>query len=313
MKVPFSLLSAFLLTALFLSCQSGQKASEEAKEEDQGNDFKAVNGIRFYEVKRRFNNGLSFNKNGFQQEPTWIIEYQAPDTMRAYSPEKNGMEHFFLQYDHGKVYNFAREFFRVITVHPDSLVLQRLEVSGRHIESDERSDVFCTFYTRDFIENKLKTTIGELQRPSAADTSFIRGLADQTLKDPSNPDIAFAARQPVVLLPNSKHVKVEKISTADDLNKRKASVDYLYPYYKIEINKSYKDFHFSFSVIVDARGKMYVNRVDGVMKDDVKHRKKLLEGITEVYLQNLFHIQPGRTLGFPHSSEINLTVTGKKN
>jgi hypothetical protein len=312
-----------LFTGLFaliciLSCSSGSKKSIETFQE-KGEDttknaaFSKVNGVRFYEVKRRFKNGLSFNAFGFQHEPTWIVEFKAPDTMLAYSPEKQGMESFYLQYDHGQVYNFAREFFRAKSITKDSLVLQRLQVDGIVIADDDdiRSDVYCTFYTKDYIENKLKTTIGELQKPTKADTLFIKQLSAKTYQNPASADLAFAARQPVVFLPNSKNVSVEKISTIDELNKRSAAVDYLYPLYRLQINKSYKDFNYSFSVIVDAKGKLHVNSVNGVMKEDVAPRKKLLQGITDVYLQNLFIIKPGRTLGIPHSSEVNLVLVGK--
>lgn len=303
----------------FLSCSSGSK-NNSANAENQGEtlnknaSFNKVNGIRFYEVKRRFRSGLSFNAFGFQHEPNWIVEFKAPDTMLAYSPEKKGMESFYLQYDHGQVYNFAREFFRAKSITKDSLVLQRLQVNGIVIadDDDERSDVYCTFYSKDYIENKLKTTIGELQKPTRADTLFIKELSKKTYKDPGSADLAFAARQPVAFLPNSKNVTVEKISTIDELNKRSAAVDYLYPLYRLQINKSYKEFNYSFSVIVDAYGKLHVNSVGGVMKEDIGPRKRLLQGITEVYLQNLFIIKPGTTLGIPHSSEVNLIVVGKK-
>ena len=277
--------------------------------------FNKVNGIRFFEVKRRFKNGLSFNKDGFQHEPTWVIEFKAPDTMLAYSPEKKGMESFYLQLDHGQVYNFAREFFRAITISKDSLVLQRLQVDGKVIAGDDdvRSDVYCIYYTRDYIENKLHTTIGGLQKPTRADTLFIKQLSKKTDSDPANPAIAFAAREPVVFKPKSEFVTVEKISTVDIRNNRSHAYDYIYPQYKIQILKSYKKFDYSFSLIVDAKGNMYVNRVDGVMPDDVPSRKKLLQGITDVYLQHLFMVTPGKTLGIPHSSEVTIYLTGKLN
>ncbi len=312
-----------LLLPLFILSACSSNSKKESLEQQKNTvakknaqpelTFKDVNGIRFYEVKRRFKNGLSFNKDGFQQEPSWIIEVKAPDSMMVYSPKKGRMETVFLQFDHGKVYNFMREFFRVKIITKDSLVLQRLHVDGKIISGDDdyRSEVYCTYYSKDYIENKLHTNVGELQKPSRADSLFIASLAKQTLKDPSNPKIAFAARQPAVFLPNSKNVTVQKISTIDELNKRNTSVDYLYPLYRLHINKSYKNFNFSFSVIVDAWGKLHVNRVDGVMKEDLPYRKKLLEGITSVYLQNLFIIEPGTTLGMKHSSEVNLQVSGK--
>lgn len=302
--------------ALFISCNSSssnkkQTKNEENKTEVDSLTFNDVNGIRFYEVKRRFSNGLSFNEVGFQQEPTWIIEFKAPDTMLAYSPEKKGMESFYLHHDHGKVYNFAREFFRAKIITKDSLVLQRLQVNAKVIANDERSDVNCIFYTKNYIENVLKTTIGELQRPSKADTLFIKKLSEKTYRNPANADTAFAAREPVQFKPKGKFVTAEKISTQDYLSHRTKAYDYIYPEYRIVIQKSYKEFSYRFSVVVDTNGKMYVNRVEGVMPEDVPPRKRLLQGITDVYLQNLLTITPGTTLGIPHSSEVTLNVVGK--
>lgn len=309
----------FLLAISFIfSCGDGAKkqAVGAQKAEEPANDltFSDVKGIRFYEVKRRFKNGLSFNKDGFQQEPSWIIEVKKRDSIMVYSPTKQGMETVYLQFDHEKVYNFMREFFRVKLITKDSLVLQRLHVEGKIISGDDdyRSEVYCTYYSKRYIEGVLKTTAAELQKPSRADSLFISALAKKTFKDPANPTTAFSARQPAVFLPNSKNVSAEKISTIDKLNKRNTTVDYLYPLYRLNINKSYKTFNFSFSVIVDPWGKLYVNRVDGVMKEDLPFRKKLLDGITSVYLQNLFIIKPGTTLGIKHSSEVNLQVLGKK-
>ena len=318
MKLISVNLFVFLFTVFcIISCTSKPENSSSKIDNNHvlsKGSFNKVNGIRFYEVKRRFKNGLSFNAIGFQQEPTWIVEFKAPDTMLAYSPEKKGMESFYLQYDHGQVYNFAREFFRAKVISKDSLLLQRLQVDGRVIagDDDERSDVYCTFYSKDYIENKLKTTISELQKPTKADTIFIKTLAAKTYQNPGNATLAFAARQPASFLPNSKNVTSEKISTIDELNKRSAAVDYLYPLYRLKINKSYKNFNYSFSVIIDAKGKLHVNRVGGVLKEDIGPRKRLLQGITDVYLQNLFIINPGTTLGMPHSSEVNLILIGKK-
>ncbi|WP_293303037.1 hypothetical protein [Pedobacter sp. UBA4863] len=273
--------------------------------------FKDVAGTRYYEVKRRFSNGLSFNKDGFMLAPTWIIAYQHPDTMLAYSPEKRGMEAFYLQFDHGKIYNFAREFFRVKVIAKDSLILQRLQVESRVVAKGEVSDVNCTYYTRDYIENVLKTTVGELQRPTSRDTAFIKKLSEKTYKHPANPDTAFAATEIVALKPNSKNISVKLIGYADSGSHRK-SYAYMYPEYRVEINKSYKDFRYRFSVVVDVKGKMYVNRVEGVLAEDMPHRKKLIQGIADVYLQNLLYIKPGTTLGIPHSSEITISLVGNK-
>ena len=295
------------------ACNSKSKKPKEGEKPESNLTFRDVNGIRFYEVKRRFKNGLSFNKDGFQQEPTWIIQFKSPDTMLAYSPEKQGMEAFYLQFDHGQVYNFAREYFRVKTITKDSLILQRLQVDGRVIAGDDdvRSDVYCTYYTQNYIEKVLKTTVGELQRPTKADTLFIKDLSAKTNKDPSNAKIAFAAREPVVFTPKGDFITVEKFSTQDATTHRTQAYDYIYPEYKIVIKKAYKAFANRFSLIVASNGKMYVNRVVGVMKEDMAARKRLCQGITDVYLKNLLITTPGTTLGIPHSSEITVNLVGR--
>lgn len=307
-KRPFFIILAFAVTLYACGGGSGQKNNPAT---DTGLTFKDVDGIRFYEVKRRFSNGLSFNKDGFMLQPTWIIQYQAPDTMLAYSPEKRGMEAFYLQYDHGKIYNFAREFFRVKTIAKDSLILQRLQVEAMVVANGEVSDVNCTYYTKNYIEKVLKTTVGELQRPTKLDTAFIRKLPQKTYKYPANPDTAFAATEIVELKPNSKNVSLKLIGYADSGAHRK-SYAYMYPEYRVEINKSYKTFNYRFSVVVDVKGNLYVNRIQGVLPEDVPHRKKLIQGIADVYLKNLLHIKPGTTLGIPHSSEITISLVGRQ-
>lgn len=323
MKLKHYQIFFFILMMLsFVACKSEKKKQKETpktaleKAEDlpaNNLQFKDVNGIRFFEVKRRFKNGLSFNEDGFQQEPTWVIEFKAPDTMLAYSPEINGMESFYLHHDHGRIYNFAREFFRVRIISKDSLVLQRVQVDAMRIAGDEdpRSDVYSTYYSKKHID-KLNTTIGELQKPTKRDTAFIKKLTAASDKDPGNPKTAYPARQPVVFTPNSKNVSVKKVSTMDDLNNRKSAVDYFYPHYEIVINKAYKDFAYSFSVVVDAKGKMYVTKgYEYVLEEYREQRKRLLQGIADTYLSNLFYVTPGKTLDLPHSSEISLRVIGK--
>lgn len=309
-------ISIFVATALFISCQNQSKKASTAKKDtsisaDTLNSltFKDVDGVRFYEVKRRFNNGLSFNKDGFQQEPSWIIEYKYPDTMLAFSPELNDMEHFYLQYDHGRVYNFAREFFRAIKITKDSLILQRLQVEARQVKKGIQSDVYCIYYTKDFIENKLKTTVEDLRKPTARDTAFIKDLSTRSNQNPLK--LSFAARQPVQFVPNSPNVSAEKQVTEDKLTGKGRAFDYMYPEYRLEIRKSYKEFAYRFGAVVDQNGKITVTRVEGVMPEDYEARKKLIQGICDVYLTNLYKIKPGQTLSIPHSSEVTLNVVGK--
>ena len=305
----FIVSSFFLLTVALNSACTNNPRKNKVVDAEGKLTLRDVDGVRFFEVKRRFSNGLSFNKDGFMLVPTWILEYKHPDTMLAYSPEKRGMEAFYLMFDHGDVYNFAREYFRIKTVTKDSLVLQRLQVTARVIAKGEVSDVNCTYYTKDYIENTLKTTIGELQRPTPADTAFIKKISELTYRYPENPDTAFAAIEPVVFEPNSKNVSVEKLPY-HGVNERE-SYAYMYPEYRMVINKSYKTFNFRFSLVVDTAGNLYVNRIEGVLPEDVPSRKKLIQGITDVYIKNLFIVHPGTTLGIPHSSEITINLVGR--
>jgi len=308
----------FISLSLLLACNADNKKEKKVltPEELPENNltFRDVNGIRFYEVKRRFKNGLSFNDVGFQQEPNWIIEHKAPDTMLAYSPEIQAMEAFYLHHDHGKIYNFAREFFRVKVISKDSLILQRIQVDGKMIAGDDdlRSDVYCTYYTKDYIEKKLKTTVDELRKPTPADTTFIKKLSERTHKDPSNPAFAFAARKTVEFIPTTPYITVEKQSSQDLVNQHTAAYDYIYPEYRIVILRAYKDFAYRMHVIVDANKKIYVKSVDGVLEESQEARKKMLQGVADVYLSHLLKINPGTTLGIPHSSEITINIVGRK-
>jgi hypothetical protein len=275
--------------------------------------FDSIMGIKFYEVKRRFSTGLSFNELGFQQEPTWIIQFKDPDTIQAYSPQKKRMQSFYFHYDHGDVYNFAKEWFRIKKISKDSLVFQRLHLTGREISKDIRSDVNITWYSENYINNVLKTTVGELQKPTKADTIYIKQLSEKSNRNPGNLDSAFAGRQPVQFIPLSDMISVKKISSVDKLSGKTESYDYLFPKYRIDIVKAYDDFGYEFSAVVDEKGKIFLGKFRVNQPENYEPRKKTLEAIINVYLQNLLKTIPGETLGIQHSSEINLIVTGRKN
>lgn len=311
------ILAAIAALALFISSCNGDRDPQKAVNEPQlvtGREpFDPIIGIKYYEVKRRFSTGLSFNEIGFQQEPSWIIQFKSRDTIQAYSPQFDRMQSFFLHFDHGNVYNFAKEWFRIKKISKDSLVFQRLHLTAREISKDIRSDVNITWYAENYIKNVLKTTAAELQRPTKADTVYIRKLSEKSNIDPGNPKTAFGARQPVEFIPVSKMISVKKISTVDKLLGRTESYDYLFPRYRIDIVKAYEDFGYDFSVVVDAKGKIHLGSFTTNIKENYEPRKKTLEAIINVYLQNLLQVIPGKTLGIPHSSEINLVVTGRKN
>lgn len=305
-----------LLSISFLvSCgEATKKQGVGAKKEGESKSdltFSDIKGIRFYEVKRRFKNGLSINKDGFQQEPSWIIEVKKRDSIMVYSPTKKIMETVYLQFDHGKVYNFMREFFRVKLITKDSLILQRLYVEGKIIAGDDdyRSEVYSTYYSKNYLEKTLQTSAEELQKPTRADTLFIKELTAKADKDPFNDSTAFAARNPVIFTPLSKLITVEK-QKKTDLSKHRATVfEYMYPEYRIVIEKSYKAFNHAMTVIVDAKGNMSVRKVHFTLNPEGK--KRMLQGVTDVYLKNMLKVSPGTTLGIPHSSEITIYIVGK--
>ena len=298
-----NLFLCFALCALFSAC--GTKTSDPTLRDFT---FAPVKGIRYEEVKRRFSDGLSFNSDGFMQLPSWIIEVVAEDSILAYSPHKKIMQGFHLHYDHGNVYNFAEEWFKVKHISKDSLVLQRVQVDAKVIAKDIRSDVNMTFYAQTYIKNKLKTEASELQKPTSADTAFIKKRSAAVNQ---NPDSAYAARNPVQFIATVNFVTVEKISTVNKLIQRTVAYDYMYPQYKIVINKAYKDFAHQFSVVIAPNGDAKVRNVYGVMPEDVDSKRKVIQALCDYYLKNYFKILAGETLGIPHNSEITLTLVGK--
>ncbi|QPH37998.1 hypothetical protein [Pedobacter endophyticus] len=297
----------FLILVLLLSaCKSKNKNRDPELREFT---FEPVKGIRFTEVKRRFSNGYSFNKQGFMQKPSWIIEVAAEDTMLAWSPQKHKMQKFYLQYDHGNVYNFAAEFFKVKHISKDSMVFQRVQVDGKVIASDIRSDVNMTFYANDYIK-RINAKAEDLQRPTRADTAFIERRCAEVNK---NVDSAFAATDPVEFIPKSKNDKAEKVSTVDRTNNRTEAYDYMFPQYIIRIGNAYKDFAYQVAAVVDFQGRIHVKAVYNVLPEDAEGKKKVAQGIADIYMNSRFDVAPGTTLGIPHNSEITLTMIGKAN
>jgi hypothetical protein len=313
MRKTFYLSYFLCLCSILYSCTSAEKPLKAEKTTPKTRlSFEPIKGIKYVEVKRRFSNGLSFDSLGFQQEPSWIIQFVSNDSILAYSPQKKAMQGFHLHYDHGDVYNFAKEWFRIKSISKDSVLMQRLYVNNKEIAKDIRSDVNLTFYAQDYIKNNLKTTAKALQRPSAKDTAFIMALSARANRNPTHRDSVFAGRQPVQLIPKSKMISVEKLSSVDVLNGKTEAYDYLYPSYRVVIQKAYKDFGYTFTVFTDENGKLYLGSFSGEIPEYHEVRKKVLQGIISVYLQNLLTIKPGTTLGIPHASEITVTVKGIK-
>jgi hypothetical protein len=311
--IKLNCLAAVLgVTILLSGCQPKPQKNKKPKKEDPVRlSFAKISGIKYHEVNRRFSSGLAFNDMGFQQEPSWIMQFVSDDSVRVYSPQRKVMQGFHVLYDHGDVYNFAGEWFRIKAIHKDSLLMQRLSLQKQVIANDIRSDVRMKFYSEDYIKNVLHTRPELLQRPSPADTAYIRALCARSNRNPSLVDSAFGATQTVRFKPKSKAISVEKLSSVDKLSGKMASYDYLYPEYRVVIHKAYQDFAYSFTCVVDQHGKIYLDKFRDDMPEYHEQRKKVLEGIINIYLQNLLQVSPGTTLGMPHSSQITVNVVGR--
>lgn len=311
MRAVPSLFIIVISTLLLIACNRNSGKTKRPEQVTKP-DLTPMTGVRYTEVKRRFSNGLSFDSMGFQQEPSWIIQLKHADTMMAYDPGKKIMQGFHLTYDHGAVFNFAKEWFRFKLISKDSLVFQRLQVTSKEIANDIRSDVNMTFYADSYIKEKLRTTPEKLQRPTRADTMFIAGLVARANRNPDKTDSVFAGRQVAEFSALDNRISVERLSSVDRLNGKTEAYDYLYPRYRLVIPNAYKDFGYEFNVLVDEHGKLRLGKFFINLPEYREVRKKVLAGIVSVYLQNLLKIKPGSTLGMPHASEVTVTVSGRK-
>lgn len=281
----------------------------EGNRDGKRTPFEPISGIDFHETRRAFANGLSFDTTGFQQEPIWHINFTHDDSVKIHSLEGDSMLHYAIYYDRDSIFHFGREWFRVIDLAKDSLLLQRLAVQNLRVK-EARSNVYMKFYSERFIRDSLKKTVEELRKPTASDTAFVQEMVDRTNNNPLNSDSLFAARNPVELKSINPNLKVEKhvLNEGEGIS-RTAAYQYLYPEFDILITKAYKDFYHSFSVFVDQNGKMTVARFV-TSPEFEESRRKVLQGIIDVYFENYMQITPGSTLGIPHNTLIMLYVKG---
>lgn len=268
-------------------------------------------------MRRTYDTGVSFCKEGFQLEPEWTLSFASDTTVKIYNPEKNQFVLYSLYHSHDSVFNFAREYFRVKTVTKDSLIFQLLQVNGRKV-SKEDSNVYLTFYSTDYIQNVLHSNPESVKRPSRKDTLFVKRRVKLAK---GNSDSVFAARNPVVF--ESKHtmLQVKKVTASKDdplyaLLNIHSSDEYLHPEYRIDIKNAYKDFAYEFTATVDEMGKIHFRD----FRAPIRHltpeffvsKRKIVKALIEGYLHNLLKITPGKTLGIPHTSVVNILVVGRK-
>lgn len=296
-----------LIVLLLFSACNRQSPTKAVKPRPS---FEKVTGIPYSEVRRAFDNGLSFDKQGFQLEPDWKMTFLTKDSVRLYNPLEKRFYKFFVHFDHDSVINMARTWLRVKAVSRDSLKFQLLKIEGLTV-SAERSNIYMTFYADRYIRNVLHTSTAELRKPRRNDSTFIRGLVKAA---GNRPELAFAAREPVDLTSKSTIIKAEKVQPAKDVLNSSWLVDeYMSPEYKILIKPAYKDFNYSFTAVVDADGNWHFGKSTVyIMPEFEVSRIRVMKGIMDVYLRNLLEVRPGKTLGMAHPSTITLNVKGVK-
>jgi hypothetical protein len=310
-----------LIIIIFISCFAGRcnrgyRAILEEKEKKEAaaaitkNLIKKIIGIHYTEVRRRFDNGLSFSPVGYELIPEWKISFPSMESVNIFSPRKNRYLNAPVVFDHDSVFNVAWAWLRLKYLRKDSIQFQVLHVTDNIIH-DEKVHVYMTFYSNDYIKNVLHSDTTQLWKPSRKDTMYIKA---KTIKANQNPDSAFAGTQPAVLKTKSPLVTITKeVVPLDDVNGGKLYDEYLSPTYNINIRKAYEDFYYSFTAFVDEKGIITFRKNLLFTYPEFKQSTDAtIKAITEGYLKLYLNVTPGKTLSIPHTSIIFLNVTGTK-
>jgi hypothetical protein len=286
-----------------------EKAQKALEANHTKNLIKTIQGIKYTEVRRRFDNDLSFSPIGFQLVPEWKISFPSMDSVNIYSPKKGRFLNAPVVFDHDSIFNVAWAWLKLKYLRKDSLQFMVLHVKNNVIE-DEKVHVFMTFYSNDYIKNVLHTDTTKLWRPSRKDTLYIKAKAALANRIP---DSSFAGTEPAALIVKSKLISVKK-ETIQDYDMESKSYDtYLLPTYDIVIHKAYEDFSYIFSAYVDDKGNLVFRKSNQFSYPEFKESTTAtMKAITDGYLKAYLTATPGRTLGIPHYSIIMLHVTGYK-
>ncbi len=296
----------FLFSTLFISsCDYSKQQYLKPKP-----SFEKVKGIEFTEVRRSFKNGLAFSESGFYLEPNWKMKFLYKDSVRLFNPLDNHSYNFHVHLDHDSVIYMARVWMRVKHVSRDSMIFQLLQVRGKQI-ADDVPMINMVFYADNYIKNKLKTFPDLLQQARKNDSAFVKKRIEKINK---YADSILFPQEPVKLISQSPIIQITKKELKADALKTIGKTDEnLLPEYYIVINKSYRNFNYSFYVIIDPEGKIhYRSNAVYIMPEFKESKVRTMKGIIDVYLQRLLQVSPGRTLGLPHNTLILLNVKGIK-
>lgn len=293
-------------SAILFSCRQ-KTAPVKAKP-----SFKLVHGIPFTEVRRTFKSGVSFSEQGFQLEPDWKFTIISEDSINIYSPEKKRFFNCPIIFDHDSIFNIAWAWMRIKKVTKDSIKFQVLEVEDKVI-LNEKSVVYMTLYSDNYIKNVLHTDSATLVKPNRQDTLYIK---HKTQMADADPKYAFSARIPATLTSTSPLVTVQKTNvTKDVLRNITIADDYLTPEFNIVIRKAYQDFNYPYVILVDSKGVLHFSKSQldmSISPEFAKSQEKILTAITNGYLKHYLKVTPGTTLGIPHASKILVNVKGIK-
>ena len=286
-----------------------ENARKEAVAIRTKNLIKTILGIKYTEVRRQFDNGLSFSPVGYQLIPEWRISFPSVDSVNIYSPIKNKFLNAPVVFDHDSIFNVAWAWLKLKHLSKDSLRFEVLHVSDNVIH-DEKVHVYMTFYSNKYIKEVLHSDTAALWKPSRKDTLYIQAKILQASKVP---DSAFAGTQPPELVSKSKLVIVKKEAVPDALDGGKSYDAYLSPTYNITIRKAYDDFSYTFTAFVDEKGNIIFRKSGQLMMPEFKASTiAAMKGITDSYLKLYLDVKPGKTLGIPHATLIFLNVEGTR-
>ncbi|MFI5160236.1 MAG: hypothetical protein ACHQHN_03120 [Sphingobacteriales bacterium] len=272
-----------------------------------------MKGINYTEVRRIFNTGLVFDKQGYQLAPVWKFHFISDDSVQVFSPKMQRYYGFHIYYDHDLIFNMVDSWLQMLKLTPDSIVFRALRVNEKReiLLDDEGSNVYMTFYSDAYLKKKGAETVKKMGTPSAKDTAYIKtrsALANRVM------DSAFSAREPVVMKSNSPYVIAEReIKKEDPLSDMDPAEDYLYPEYDITIHHAYEDFGYSISAYVDEKGGVHFRKsLIPVFHEFEASFNRAIKGILDGYVARYVNVTPGTTLSIPHTSIIVLNLTGKK-
>jgi hypothetical protein len=318
---PSSIQRNFLIVFIFIlffagKCNRGYRklvAEKEKKAAEAAftkNLINKIKGIKYTEVKRTFDNRLSFSPVGYQLVPEWRISFPSGDSVNIYSPKKGRFLNAPVMFDHDSIFNVAWAWLKLKYIKKDSIQFMVLHVSDNIIH-DEKVHAYMTFYTNDYIKNVLHSDTVQLRRPTRRDTQYIK---QKTLLAARIPDSAFAGTSPAVLRPKSPLISVKKETVSpEDANGGSVYDDYLSPTYDIVIHHAYEDFSYSYTAFVDEKGVITFRKSTIFLNPEfVVPYNTAMKGITDGYLKLYLDVTPGKTLGIPHRSIIFLNVVGHK-